>query len=113
GVPAEAVAEIIRVPPAARVPQAPRGLLGVSNLRGTVLPLASLRGLLGLEEAPVTAASRAIVLQGAAPVALAVDAVEALVSVDAGAVETRQTELAEEPGERLVGAVQTEGGDVV
>ncbi|HZZ70361.1 MAG TPA: chemotaxis protein CheW [Phenylobacterium sp.] len=107
------VAEIIRVPPAARVPQAPKGLLGVANLRGTVLPLASLRGLLGHEEIAVTAAARAIVLRGAAPVALAVDAVEALVSVDSQKIETRQTELAEEPGERLVGAFEThEGGEV-
>jgi purine-binding chemotaxis protein CheW len=107
------VAEIIRVPPAARVPQAPRGLVGVANLRGIVLLLASLRGLLGREEIAVTATSRAIVLHGAAPVALAVDAVEALVSVRPDKIETRQTELAEEPGEQLVGAFEThEGGEV-
>ena len=45
--PAEQVAEVIRLPAVARVPQAPKGLLGLANLRGTVLPVASLRGLLG------------------------------------------------------------------
>ena len=96
------------MPAVARVPQAPKGLLGLANLRGTVLPVASLRGLLG-GEARTDAATRAIVLDGAAPVALAVDAVEALVTVDAEQIETRQAELAAEPGELLKGAFATDG----
>ena len=46
---ADAVVEVIRVPPTARVPQAPKALIGVANLRGVVLPIASLHALLGLE----------------------------------------------------------------
>lgn len=101
---ADSVSEVIRTPPVARIPQAPPCLLGVANLRGTVLPIASLRGLLGRDEVAASATSRSIILGGGAPVGLAVDAVEALVSVDAAAVETRQAELAAEPGETLVGA---------
>lgn len=104
------VAEVIRLPAVARVPQAPKGLLGLANLRGTVLPVASLRGLLDLPEAagPATAATaRAIVLDGDAPAALAVDAVEALVTVESEQIETRQTELAVRPGEQLKGAFAT------
>jgi purine-binding chemotaxis protein CheW len=108
--PAEDVAEVIRVPAVARVPQGPASLLGIANLRGAVLPVASLRGLLGAAEAPASAASRAIVLQGGAPVALAVDSVGALVSVEAGDIETRRAELAEAPGERLLGVFQPQGG---
>ena len=48
--PSGQVAEIIRLPAVARVPQAPKGLLGLANLRGNVLPVASLRGLLGVAE---------------------------------------------------------------
>jgi purine-binding chemotaxis protein CheW len=106
--PADEVAEIIRLPTVARVPQAPRGLLGLANLRGIVLPVASLQGLLGGEPG-ADAATRAIVLDGAAPVALAVDAAEALVEVDAGQVETRQAELAAKPGELLKGAFAAAG----
>jgi len=110
--PAEDVAEVIRVPAVARVPQGPRSLLGIANLRGAVLPVASLRGLLGQAEAPVTAMSRAIVLQGGAPVALAVDSVGSLVSVTPDEIETRRAELAEAPGERLLGIFQPqEGGE--
>ncbi len=103
-VPAEQVAEVIRLPELARVPQAPKGLLGLANLRGDILPVASLSGLLGMAERHEPA-TRAIVLEGgAAPVALAVDVVDALVTVDDARIETRQAELATQPGERLKGA---------
>lgn len=101
--PASQVAEVIRLPAVARVPQAPKGLLGLANLRGSVLPVASVRGLVGAEEA-AEAMAQAIVLDGAAPVALAVDGVETLVAVEAGQIETRQAELAARPGEQLKGA---------
>ena len=107
--PAEQVAEVIRLPAVARVPQAPKGLLGLANLRGNVLPVASLQGLLG-GEPRADAATRAIVLEGAAPVALAVDVVDALVTVDADRIETRQAELAARPGERLKGAFAADIG---
>src|SRR4051794_2073960 len=81
--PADEIAEVIRIPPVARLPQSPKALLGVANLRGAVLPVASLRALLGCAEAQADRFARAIVLGGAAPVALAVDAVDALVSLDA------------------------------
>jgi purine-binding chemotaxis protein CheW len=101
--PANQVAEVVRLPAVARVPQAPKGLLGLANLRGSILPVASVRGLMGAEESGA-ATTRAIVLDGAAPVALAVDVVQALVTVETDQIETRQAELATRPGERLKGA---------
>lgn len=112
-IPAEEVSEIIRVPPVARVPQGPRSLLGVANLRGRVLPLASLRGLLGKDEISSAPTSRAVVLRGAAPVALTVDSISALVAIDADRVETRQAELAQDAGERLLGAFRVDGSGEV
>ncbi len=102
--PAEDVSEVIRIPPVARVPQSPKSLLGLANLRGSVLPVVSLRLMLGR---PGAGAGRAIVLDGAVRIALAVDAVDALVSLDASRIETRQAALAAEPGERLRGAFNT------
>jgi purine-binding chemotaxis protein CheW len=101
---AEDVSEVIRTPAVARVPQAPKGLLGLANLRGSVLPIASLRGLLGQADAIPSDRDRVIVLSGASPVGLSVDAVDALVSVAADEIETRQAELAQAPGEALTGA---------
>lgn len=47
-VPVESVAEVSRPVPLTRVPGAPTWLAGVANARGRVLPVADLRGLLGL-----------------------------------------------------------------
>src|SRR5271154_1537930 len=90
--PAERVSEVIRTPAVARVPQGPKSLLGLANLRGAIMPVASARGLLGRPERS-TAAPRAIVLDSGAPVALAVDTIGGLVSVDASRVESQQAEL--------------------
>jgi purine-binding chemotaxis protein CheW len=106
--PAAEVAEIIPVPPVARLPQSPKALLGMANLRGSVIAVGSLRALLGVdaetaEPAAPARSARAIVLDGAAPVAITVDAVERLVTLARGRIETRQSKLAADPGERLRG----------
>ena len=109
---AEEVMEVIRAPPVARVPLAPAALLGVANLRGAVLPVVSLRALLGLAQTHEEGA-RAIVLGGASPAALAVDAIEALVSVSAGRIEAGNADFAEDAGERISGAFAVEGRGAV
>jgi purine-binding chemotaxis protein CheW len=100
---AETVAEVIRIPTTSRVPQAPRALIGVANLRGTVLPVVGLRALLGLEGEP-GGAPRAVVLDSVAPVAIVVDAIDALVTIDAERIETRSAQLSVEGVEKLNGA---------
>ncbi len=104
--PAETVAEVIPVPPVARLPRSPKCLMGLANLRGTVIPVIDARVLLRRKTAVLSYAARAIVLEGAAPVALAVDAADTLVSVEADRVEARQIEPAAEQGEILLGAFQ-------
>ena len=105
--PVAEVAEVVRTPLYARVPHGPRGLLGIANLRGSVLPVASLGGLLGHGTGEIGQASRAIVLSGSVPVAFVVDSVDALVSIDTEHVEIAQAMIAAEPGERLRGAFHT------
>jgi purine-binding chemotaxis protein CheW len=108
--PAGQISEVIRVAALARVPQAPRSLRGLANLRGTVVPVASVRALLGLAEAATTPASRLIVLDGAAPLALEVDEVAALVTVAASDIRAAEAELAATGEERLQGVFQSRGG---
>ncbi len=98
------VAEVIRVPAMARVPQGPPALLGIANLRGAVLPVAGLRELLGKKAAAGMSTARAIVLDIGAPVALVVDSIAALEDSTADQVETRQRELSAEGAEKLLGA---------
>ncbi|HEY6641371.1 chemotaxis protein CheW [Povalibacter sp.] len=100
----EDVSEVIRVPAIARIPQGPAALLGVANLRGSVLPVASLRELLGKPVAAESPGARAIVLDVGAPVALVVDSVETLETVAAAQIETRKKELSAEGAEKLTGA---------
>ena len=107
------IAEVIRLPAVARVPQSPQGLLGLANLRGAVIPVASGRGLLGQPANVPTNDARAIVLEQESPVALAVDAVESLVNVAAAGVETRPADMAALPGEALRGAFQTASGGAI
>jgi purine-binding chemotaxis protein CheW len=107
--PARQVSEVIRVAPLARVPQAPKCLLGLANLRGAVMPVASIRGLLGLKEAATTPTSRLIVLDGATPVALEVDEVAALVTVAASEVNAGDAELSASAGEKLRGVFRANG----
>ena len=104
--PAQEVGEVIRLPPVARLPHGPSSLMGLANLRGLVLPIASAAALLGRSG---STASRVIILGGPAPVGLAVDGVEALVVVDVGSLQAAQAELVREAGERLRGVFQVPG----
>lgn len=104
--PTEEVVEVIRLPTVARVPQAPKALLGVANLRGTILPLVSVRALLGSGDTGTTAA-RAIVLAIDPPAAVSVDSVVALVDIAIEKIERRQAELGADSGEKLIGAFDT------
>ncbi|MDN3565575.1 chemotaxis protein CheW [Paeniroseomonas aquatica] len=88
--PAAEVAEIIRLRPVTRLPQGPASLLGLIALRGGILPVVSLAGLLGLAQAAATPAARIIVLQRGQRVGLLVDAVAGL----APAAGQRRLELA-------------------
>ena len=72
----------------AHMPLAPRSLLGLANLRGAVLPVVSLRRLLGLPDAPPDDAARIVVIAGHAAVGLAVDRVDAFVEIAAISLPT-------------------------
>ena len=110
--PAEEVLEVIHVPAVARVPQSPASLLGLANLRGTVLPLVDLSALLGTTAASAEAiAAKAIVLDAGTPLALAVSSVETLVTIAADRIEVRESELGAQPGELLRGAFRSGSGD--
>ncbi|HEX7822526.1 MAG TPA: chemotaxis protein CheW [Sphingobium sp.] len=74
--PASLVQEIANLPRIARVPHAPDALLGVANMRGTVIPVVSLARLLGMGD---VATHRIIVVDVDGPVGLAVTSVSQVV----------------------------------
>ncbi|HEY0328431.1 MAG TPA: chemotaxis protein CheW [Rhodopseudomonas sp.] len=81
------VAEIIRPPKLAQMPMAPHSLLGLANLRGTVLPVLGLRRLLGWPDAAAGDTARVIVIDRPAPFGLLVDRIDRLLPVADDAIE--------------------------
>jgi purine-binding chemotaxis protein CheW len=88
---ASGVAEVIRAPRITRMPNGPPGLIGVTHLRGVVLPVVSLGQLLG--ETAAGEATRVVVLRREQPVGLAVDSVEALKAVNGDEAEPQHGRL--------------------
>jgi purine-binding chemotaxis protein CheW len=76
--PAMDVSEIIRPQVLTRVPHGPPALLGVTNLRSSVLPVVSLASLLGHEQSAASPSARVVVVDKGTRVGLLVDQVTAL-----------------------------------
>jgi purine-binding chemotaxis protein CheW len=81
------VTEIVRPRAWTRVPNAPPGLLGLANLRGTVLPVVSLAALLGQNAAAPSRSQRIVVAGRRERVGFLVDAVADLSEGDADALD--------------------------
>ena len=103
------VISVIHVPALARIPQAPAALLGVANLRGSVLPVVGLRELLKKPATTAAATARAVVLDSEAPVAVLVDSIDGLETIDPSQIETRKKELSAVGAEKLLGAFSLGG----
>lgn len=84
------VQEIIRVPEVVRVPLSPHALLGLSNLRGKVLPILSLRHLFGFENIDTNEATRAVVVDVGQPLGFVVDRVSSVIEVDPDQIESTE-----------------------
>ena len=81
--PVRQVQEILRVTSLTRVPHAPFPVRGVTNLRGSVLPVVDLRVRLGLEPVEIGPRHRVIVLSSHGRlIGLLVDAVDQVVTID-------------------------------
>ncbi len=78
-VPLAEVQEIIRLPEMVDVPLAPQNLAGLANLRGTVLPVTSLRRVFGLPEREHDDATRVVVVSQGTPFGFVVDRMASVV----------------------------------
>lgn len=107
------VREIIRVPHVTRVPLAPDVLDGVANLRGSVVPIVSLRRLLGLEERDADEASRAVVVDVGQPVGFVVDRVSSVLGVEANQIEDAAESSGAIEAEYLAGMIKNAGGHAI
>lgn len=83
----EPVQEIIRVPGVVRVPLAPSSLDGLSNLRGKVLPIISLRRIFSITDKPYDDSTRAIVIDMGQALGFVVDRVASVINVEPEKIE--------------------------
>lgn len=110
-VPMGPVQEIIRVPEVARLPLAPPTLNGLSNLRGRVLPIISLRKLFGCEDREHDDSTRALVINLGQPLGFVVDRVASVVSVEDGQMESADAIKSVVSTDYLTGVIKQVGAD--
>lgn len=104
------VQEIIRVPDVVRVPLAPPTLDGLSNLRGRVLPIISLRRIFGFGEQDHDDATRAVVIDIGQPLGFVVDRVASVINVEPEQIEGVDTIRGTIDSELLTGILKDVGG---
>jgi len=109
-VPLAQVQEIIRMPDVVRVPMSPAALEGLANLRGTVLPVISLREVFGFPIALHDDATRVVVLDQGRPVGLIVDRMANVVTVEANRIESAATIQSTVANDFLTGMIKEEDG---
>ena len=86
--PLSSVLEIIRVPETVKVPMAPKSLVGLANLRGSVLPVLDLRQILAFPQTDYSDATRVVVTDVGTPVGLVVDRVAQVLNVERDKIES-------------------------
>jgi purine-binding chemotaxis protein CheW len=94
GIPIETVREVLRVGDITRVPQAPPHVKGITNLRGRIVPIVSIKSRMGLPDTAPTARSRCVLVEVHGRVlGLLVDSVSNVVKVPMAAVAPPPEEI--------------------
>lgn len=101
------VREVLRSAEVVPVPGAPESVLGVINLRGSIVPVVDARRRLGLAPLPADVAGRVLIMEsGWQAVGLRVDSVAEVTSVDADECEPPPPVGQGEPSRCLRGVVR-------
>ncbi len=104
GVELRSIREIIKNVELTEVPRGPRFLVGVTSVRGVIIPVIDLRLRLRLDATPPTRAARIVVVDNRGePYGLLVDAVKGVVKLTESEIETPPSTLAAEDGKLLSG----------
>lgn len=81
------VQEIIRVPEMVHVPKSPPSLMGLANLRGSILPIINLRKVFQISDRGIDESSRVIVINLGQTLGFLVDRVLSVINVEESAIE--------------------------
>lgn len=114
-VPISQVREVIRVGDLTRVPEAPRHIRGVTNLRGRILPVVELRSRLGLAplDTPGPRARIIVVETDGRILGLLVDSVSHVLKVTAGMVIDAPAEVTSAQGNYVTGVARIDSRLVI
>jgi purine-binding chemotaxis protein CheW len=111
-VPLTLVHEIIRYPDIVRVPLGAPSLEGLGNLRGTVLPILSLRRMLGAADVEHDDATRVVVLNAdGRPVGLVVDRMANVVTAEPDRIESTEAIRSAIATDLLTGVIKNRDGE--
>src|SRR5450631_609044 len=111
-VPLALVHEIIRYPDIVRVPLGAASLEGLGNLRGTVLPILSLRRMLGAPDVEHDDSTRVVVLNAdGRPVGLVVDRMANVVSAEPDRIESADAIRSAIATDLLTGVIKNRDGE--
>jgi purine-binding chemotaxis protein CheW len=98
------IQELIKLPAVTQVPRTSEAILGITSLRGTVVPVLELSRILKLGTRPVSRTTRVLVLRGGGdPVGLVVDRVTSVVRIERESIEAVPRTMQTETGDLLAG----------
>jgi purine-binding chemotaxis protein CheW len=113
-VPLAQVHEIIRYPDVVRAPLGPASLEGLGNLRGTVLPILSLRRMLNVDDIDHDDATRVVVLNDdGRPVGLVVDRMANVLTAEPDRIESADAIRSTVSTDVLTGVIKSREGDAM
>jgi purine-binding chemotaxis protein CheW len=111
GLPVESVREVLRVGEVTRVPQAPPHIRGVTNVRGSILPVVEIRTRIGLPPLDPGPRARIVVLEiGDRAIGLLVDRVTRVAKVRAPEIEPPPAEVVTARTDYVVGVAKRPEG---
>jgi chemotaxis signal transduction protein/chemotaxis regulatin CheY-phosphate phosphatase CheZ len=111
-IPIMKVREIISLPTITKIPQSPSYLKGITNLRGSVIPVVNLKQILCLPEEEKENAKVIVIASGRITFGLLVDGIAGVTSIDESAVESPEN-LPHGHGDQVLGVAKMENRLIV
>ncbi|HUJ18048.1 MAG TPA: protein phosphatase CheZ [Nitrospirota bacterium] len=112
GIPITRVREIINLPEITQIPQSPPYLRGITNLRGSVIPVVNLKHLIRVKDDGTGGRKVIVIASGRITFGLLVDGISGVISIDEAAIESPEN-LTQGHSDQVQGVAKLDGRLVV
>ncbi len=112
GIPITRVREIINLPDITKIPQSPSYLSGITNLRGSVIPVVDLKELIHVASSERGGTKIIVIASGRITFGLLVDGITGVLSIDETTIESAEN-LPQGHTEQIEGVAKLEGRLIV